>query len=388
MRFILTPALRRQASHLATYVLLTMAASPAFSQSTVEICATKLGTLSVIEASAGYGYLSAYGLGSPAALLRLMIQQSDCFDVVERGAAFSSLQQERALAGGGELQQGSNLGKGQLQAADFVMTPNVQVSGNSGGLGGSVAGLGRLFGGLGATLGGLAGNVKFKEAQTSLLISDVRSGIQVAAAEGQASKTDFGIGGWGYGGGTFGGGGGYTNTPEGKMIAASLLDNYNNIVLQIRDKKQLIHQRSASSAANAANSIAATNVQPLALAPVHYTPQSQPQPQPQFQPVRRTSAAPQASIGYAGVFSGPDQGTFAVSITSDGSVTGSGNSVGYGRFFVQGSVDPSGNLSMSSSGMANGAQFSGVINQQSGQVNGVWMVSGANKQGSFTGGRM
>jgi hypothetical protein len=43
---------------------------------------------------------------------------------------------------------------------------------------------------------------------------------------------------------------------------------------------------------------------------------------------------------------------------------------------------------MSSSGMANGAQFSGVINQQSGQVNGVWMVAGANKQGSFTGGRM
>ena len=386
MQFILPPALRSQASRLAACILFALAASPAFSQSSVEKCTTKLGTLSVIEAPAGYGYLSSYGLGSPAALLRLMIQQSDCFDVVERGAAFSSLQQERDLAGAGELQQGSNLGQGQLQAADFVMTPNVQVSGNTGGLGGSVAGLGRLFGGLGATLGGLAGNVKFKEAQTSLLISDVRSGIQVAAAEGQASKTDFGIGGWGYGGGTFGGGGGYTNTPEGKMIAASLLDNYNHIVLQIRDKKQLIHQRSASSAANAANSIAATNVQPLAPIPVQYTPP--PQNQPRFQPVRRTAAALQASVGYAGVFSGPDQGTFAVSIATDGSVTGSGNSVGYGRFFVQGSVDPSGNLSMSSSGTANGAQFSGVINQQSGQVNGVWIVAGANKQGSFTGGRM
>jgi len=384
MRFILPFAPRRQASRLAVCVLFAAAASPAFSQSTVEKCATKLGTLSVIEAPAGYGYLSSYGLGSPAALLRLMIQQSDCFDVVERGAAFSSLQQERALAGSGELQQGSNLGQGQLQAADFVMTPNVQVSGNTGGLGGSIAGLGRLFGGLGATIGGLAGNVKFKEAQTSLLVSDVRSGIQVAAAEGQASKTDFGIGGWGYGGGTFGSGGGYTNTPEGKMIAASLLDNYNNIVLQIRDKKQLIHQRSASSVANAANSIAATNVQPLAPTPVRYTPQAQ----AQFQPVRRTSAAPLPSNGYAGVFSGPDQGTFAVSIASDGSVTGSGNSVGYGRFSVQGSVDPSGNLSMSSSGTANGAQFSGVINQQSGQVNGVWIVAGGSKQGSFTGGRM
>lgn len=374
MRFILPSSLRRQASRLAACVLFTVAASPAFSQSNVEKCTTKLGTLSVIEAPAGYGYLSSYGLGSPAALLRLMIQQSDCFDVVERGAAFSSLQQERALAGGGELQQGSNLGKGQLQAADFVMTPNVQVTGNTGGLGGSIASLGHLFGGLGATIGGLAGNVKFKEAQTSLLISDVRSGIQVAGAEGQASKTDFGIGGWGYGGGNFGGGGGYTNTPEGKMIAASLLDNYNNIVIQIRDKKQLIHQHSASSAANAAGSIAATDTHQQA--------------QAQLQPVLRTSATPYASIGYAGVFSGPDQGTFAVSITSDGRVTGSGNSVSFGRFSVQGSVDPSGNLSMSSSGTANGAQFSGVINQQSGQVNGMWLVAGGNRQGSFTGGRM
>lgn len=137
MPFILSPALRSQASRPATCVLVALAASPAISQSNVEKCATKLGTLSVIEAPAGYGYLSSYGLGSPAALLRLMIQQSDCFDVVERGAAFSSLQQERALAGAGELQQGSNLGQGQLQAADFVMTPNVQVSGNTGGLGGS-----------------------------------------------------------------------------------------------------------------------------------------------------------------------------------------------------------------------------------------------------------
>jgi len=315
-----------------------------------------------------------------------MVQQSDCFDVVERGAAFSNLQQERALAGSGELQQGSNIGQGQLQAADFVMTPNVQVSGNTCGLGGAIGGIGKLFGGVGAVVGGLAGNVKFKEAQTSLLIADVRSGLQVAAAEGQATKTDFGLGGLGFGSGVLGAASGYTNTPEGKMIAASLLDNYNNIVLQIRDKKQLIRTHSTSSAANAAGSTLATNVRPVPGNRVQHTPPSMPV-QPTYA-AAQASVASVASVGYAGVFSGPDQGTFAVSITSGGEVSGSGNSVGFGRFTVQGRVDPSGNLSMSSSGTAHGAQFSGVINQKTGQVNGVWMVPGTPTQGSFTGGRM
>jgi curli biogenesis system outer membrane secretion channel CsgG len=48
-----------------------------------------------------------------------MIQQSNCFQVVERGAAMKYLLQERALAQSGEMQQGQNIGKGQLVAADF-----------------------------------------------------------------------------------------------------------------------------------------------------------------------------------------------------------------------------------------------------------------------------
>ena len=70
-----------------------------------------------------------------------------------------------------------------------------------------------------------------------LLIADVRSGIQVAAEEGVATKTDFGVSGWSWGGGDYTRLGGYTNTPEGKMVAASLLDNYNRIVARIRSSK-------------------------------------------------------------------------------------------------------------------------------------------------------
>nr|WP_314544206.1 hypothetical protein [uncultured Massilia sp.] len=222
--------------------------------SKVEHCDRPLGTLAVSEAqSASSTALQSYGLGSPVALLRIMIQQSNCFQVVERGAAMANLQQERALAANGDALAGSNVGKGQMQAADFVMTPNVQfAANNTGGVGGAISDYGgKLFGGLGRIAGGLAGGMKFKEAQTSLLIADVRSGIQVAAEEGVATKTDFGISGWSWGGGDYTRLGGYTNTPEGKMVAASLLDNYNRIVVKIRNEPSLVRASSAASKANA-----------------------------------------------------------------------------------------------------------------------------------------
>lgn len=234
--------------------------------STVERCDRPLGTIAVSESrGASATALQSYGLGSPAALLRIMIQQSNCFQVVERGAAMADLQQERALAADGQMLGGSNVGKGQLQAADFVMTPNVQfAANNTGGIGGSLSDYGgRLLGGLGRVAGGIAGNMKFKEAQTSLLISDVRSGIQVAAEEGVATKTDFGISGWSWGGGDYSRLGGYTNTPEGKMVAASLLDNYNRIVVKIRNEPSLVRATSAASKVNAqASTQAGTPVSP------------------------------------------------------------------------------------------------------------------------------
>jgi hypothetical protein len=225
--------------------------------STVEKCERPLGTIAVSEnQGASQAQLQSYGLGSPISLLRIMIQQSNCFTVVERGVAMQNLQQERALAADGETMGGANLGKGQLQSADFVMTPGVQfTAGNTGGMNAALSNYGgRFLGGLGGLVGGVAGNIKFKEAQTSLLIADVRSGIQVAAAEGVAKKTDFGVSGWNWGGSGYTSLGGYTNTPEGKMVAASLLDNYNKIVMTVRNQSSLIKTSSAASKVNAGNS--------------------------------------------------------------------------------------------------------------------------------------
>ena len=77
--------------------------------STVEKCNKKMGVLAVAEPQNGWNYLSQYGLGSPASLLRMMVQQSGCFDVVERGQAMQNIQQERSLAAAGEMRQESNL---------------------------------------------------------------------------------------------------------------------------------------------------------------------------------------------------------------------------------------------------------------------------------------
>ncbi|MFL6695830.1 MAG: CsgG/HfaB family protein [Vitreoscilla sp.] len=217
----------------------------------IEKCGHKLGVLAVTEPNGGWGYLSSYQLGSPAQLIRMMVQDSGCFDVVERGVAMANIREERSLAEGGELRGESNIGKGQMQGADFVMTPAVQIAANNtGGVGGAVAGgLLNRFG-----LGGVVGGLKFKEASTSLIIADVRSSLQVASAQGKATKTDFDIGGWGWTGAAFGAANGYTNTPEGKVIAASLLDNWNNIVIAIRDNPSLIKTHSESGDVNAANS--------------------------------------------------------------------------------------------------------------------------------------
>ena len=239
------------ASAVLSAVLLLCAGAAHAADSNVEKCSHKLGVMAVAEPHGGWNYLSAYQLGSPEQLLRMMVQQSGCFDVVERGVAMQNIQQERSLAESGDLRGESNVGKGQMQAADFVMTPAVQIAANNtGGVGGALAGgLLNKFG-----LGGVSGGLKFKEASTSLVVADVRSSIQVASAEGKATKTDFDIGGWGWTGAAFGAANGYTNTPEGKVIAASLLDNWNHIVVAIRDNPSLIKTHSDSGDVNAGNS--------------------------------------------------------------------------------------------------------------------------------------
>jgi hypothetical protein len=215
----------------------------------IEHCDRPIGTLAVYEPQDEVMQaLGRFQLQSPTQLIRMMVQKSNCFRVVERGMAMRTIMQERDLAASGQLQSASNVGGGQMRTADFVMTPSVLFSeGNAGGVGGAVGG---LLGRRSAVLGAVAGGLKFKEAQTTLVVADTRTTEQVAAAEGKARKKDFAVGVLGFAGGAVGGLGGYTNTNEGKVVAASFLDNYNKIVQAMRADPGL--QRAAAAGAAAA----------------------------------------------------------------------------------------------------------------------------------------
>jgi hypothetical protein len=208
-------------------------ASAEGANSTLERCEQALGTIGVVEdQSAGwYRTLQSYKLGSTVPVLRMMIQQSNCFVVVERGAAMQNMQMERQLQQSGEMRQGSNFGGGQMVAADYTMSPSIQFSQNTGGIGGALGGLSRSLG----VLGAIAGGIKTNEASTTLLMIDNRSGVQLAAAEGTAKNTDFALFGSAYGWAGAGGAGGYSSTPEGKIIIAAFADSYNQLVKVVRN---------------------------------------------------------------------------------------------------------------------------------------------------------
>src|SRR5687768_7001000 len=205
----------------------------------LEHCDKPMGALAVVEPQDYVSQsLSRYGLQSPTGLIRMMVQQSNCFIVVERGIGMQNMMQERALQESGELRTNSNMGGGQMVSADFVLTPAVVFSeNNAGGVGGALGGL--LGGKGGSVLGAVAGGLKFKEAQTSMLVADSRSGVQVAAAEGSTKKADLAIGGMLFGGGGGAAAGGYGNTNEGKIIAAAFMDNYNGVVRSVRADSSL-----------------------------------------------------------------------------------------------------------------------------------------------------
>jgi len=202
----------------------------------LERCDRALGTMALVEdTSAGwYQTLNEYKLGSTAPVLRLLAQQSNCFVIVERGRAMNNMMRERELAQSGELRQSSNVGKGQMVAADFTLNPSLIFSNdNAGGIGAALGGL--IGGGRGRVVAGLSGSVNFKEASAMLTLIDNRSGVQLAASEGSAKNTDFGALGGIIGRSGGGGLGGYSNTDEGKVIVAALADAFNKMVQSVRN---------------------------------------------------------------------------------------------------------------------------------------------------------
>src|SRR5262245_63458138 len=144
----------------STVVAQTAQEQRAQKQAQIPRCGQPLGVLAVERPERDWW--TELKLGSPEALLRVFVQQSNCFTQVDRGAGLAAAQRERALASGGNLQQGSNVGGGQILAADYVLVPdlitqNGAASGNN--IGGAIGGLlGRRNPVLGAIAGGISIN--------------------------------------------------------------------------------------------------------------------------------------------------------------------------------------------------------------------------------------
>ena len=198
----------------------------------IPVCARKLGTIAIVEPETKWW--SELGVSSPEAIIKFFVMKSGCFGLVDRGGGLAARAVERALGDSGELQEGSNIGKRQVKAADYVVVPDiVSRNSNSGGMG--VAGaLGGFLGG--RTIGGLLGGLKIskKEANVTLSLVNVRTTEIESLSEGYYRKSDLSWGGgggaWGGGGLAAAGGGSYTNSDIGQVIVLAYLDAYKKMV--------------------------------------------------------------------------------------------------------------------------------------------------------------
>lgn len=217
----------------------------------IPVCDKPLGTIAVIEPEDAVNWWTGQQLPAPSRLIKAFVSRSRCFTLVDRGAGMAAALAERGLSADGELRGGSNLGKGQVKAADYVMVPDL-IAQNSNAGSNAIGGLlGGLVGGkAGAVLGGL--NFKKKTADVVLTVTDVRSSEQVAIAEGSAKKTDIGFGASGglFSGSGFGaaGVGGYANTEIGQVITMAYLQAYTDIIAQLGGLPDNASQANATQA--------------------------------------------------------------------------------------------------------------------------------------------
>ena len=202
-------------------------------------CPRSLGTLTIADGDNAHGGWRQYNLAAPQKLLKVMVQRSGCFTLVDRGAGMTAARTERELSTGGDLQRGSNVGKGQIRSADYVLVAEVAAAdADSGGAGVGLGGLASVAGSLGGRLGrlgsvaGALGGVKTTrmEANTTLTLTDVRTSETRAVTEGYATRTNTSFGGgagFGFGGAI---GGGYEDTEIGRIVTQAFMNAYVSLV--------------------------------------------------------------------------------------------------------------------------------------------------------------
>lgn len=154
--------------------------------SQLEHCPRALGTLSFQKDAEGSGTLP---------LLRLMVRASNCFTLAAADA--------------------SPHGKHGLARSDYTAAPSLSFGNDA-----AIARIGSL-------------NDVALQPSTQLTLTDNRSGTELAVAHGSAGHWRFGAAGGFFNGG-FAGAGGYLRTAQEKVLAAALMDSYNQMVRALK----------------------------------------------------------------------------------------------------------------------------------------------------------
>jgi hypothetical protein len=216
-------------------------ATSAGADKSLERCEAPLGTLAVDDGR-GKEWYASFGAATKVTtiepLIRLAVQQSNCFVITSVGnnrteSKLSNITDKQRNSG--EFRAGSNQQKGQRVAADYFLEPSIIIDNET--TGGVSGVLGGLLGSRNATLGRLAGGLETKASVVTLALTDIRSGVQIAMAEGNSTATNYGAAVGLFGGGAGGALGGFSRTPEGKASVAAFIDAYNSMVVGLRNYK-------------------------------------------------------------------------------------------------------------------------------------------------------
>jgi curli biogenesis system outer membrane secretion channel CsgG len=186
-------------------------------------CASPLGVATVTEADTNAQALSSAGLPrSMAPLMRQVLLQSRCFTVVERGAAFTALENEIRIREQQGLDRKAQLAA--MKAADVVVRSEIVFVEQTGG----------AKGGIGAVLpnwiGGVGGEVRQREAMIVMTAVDTRTSEILASSFGRGAESSAGLGSLVLAGGILAIEGGWLDSPQAKPVAAALVDAWNQLL--------------------------------------------------------------------------------------------------------------------------------------------------------------
>ena len=204
-------------------------------------CDSPLGTLAVDDGR-GKEWYASFGRETQVTtiepLIRLAVQQSNCFVITSIGnnrteSKISSITDKQRNSG--EFRAGSKQQKGQRVAADYYLEPAVIIDNES--TGQLVGALGGLLGSRNRNLGQLAGGLESKASVVTMTLLDIRSGVQIAISEGNATATNYGAALGVFGPSAGGSLSGFSRTPAGKATVAAFTDAYNNMVISLRNYK-------------------------------------------------------------------------------------------------------------------------------------------------------